>query len=143
MASGKKGGKGKQKKKKDGTKEKTDELEIICYNCNRPGHKQFECWAEGGGKEGQGPRQKKSAKAQKAVMAIADNDKDELFAFTCTSNYANVAENLQVPKSKLGSCIDSGASEVYCPDWEKFANYKLIDQSITVRATAESDLTEF
>src|SRR6201996_1550381 len=45
MASGKKGGKGKQKKKKDGTKEKTDESEITCYNCNKPGHKQFECWA--------------------------------------------------------------------------------------------------
>ena len=101
MASGKKGGKGKQKKKKDGTKEKTDKLEIICYNCHKLGHKQFECWAKGGGKEGQGPRQKKSAKAQEAiVVAIADNDKDELFTFTCTSNYANVAENLQVLKSK-------------------------------------------
>ena len=31
----------------------------------------------------------------------------------------------------LGSCINSGASEVYCPDQEKFANYKQIDQSIT------------
>ena len=116
MASRKKGGKGKQKKKKDGTKEKTDESEITCYNCNKPGHKQFECWAKGGGKEGQGPRQKKSAKAQKAVVAVADNNKDELFAFTCTSDYANVAENLQVLRSKLGSCIDSGVSEVYCPD---------------------------
>ena len=73
----------------------------------------------------------KSAKAQKAVVAVADNDKDELFAFTCTSDYANITETLQVPKSKLGSCIDSGASEVYCPDQEKFANYRLINQSIT------------
>ena len=64
-------------------------------------------------------------------MAVADSEKDKLFAFTCTSNYANVSETLQVPKSKLGSCIDSGASEVYCPDREKFANYRLIDRSIT------------
>ena len=82
MASGKKGGKGKSKWKKDGDKEKTDELEIICYNCNKPGHKQFDCWAKGGGKEGQGPGQKKSAKAQKAIVAIADSEKDKLFAFT-------------------------------------------------------------
>ena len=94
------------------------------------GHKQFECWAKGGGKEGQGPGQKKSAKAQKAIVAIADSEKDKLFAFTCMSNYTNVAENLQVLRSKLGLCIDSGASEVYCPDREKFANYRLIDQSI-------------
>ena len=116
MASGKKGGKGKPKKNKDSNKDKTNESEILCFNCEKPGHKQFKCWAKGDGKEGQGPGQKKSAKAQKAVVAVADNDKDELFAFTSTSDYVNVAETLQVPKSKLGSCIDSGASEVYCPD---------------------------
>ena len=106
-------------------------MEILCYNCEKPGHKQFKCWAKGGGREGQGPGQKKSAKAQKAVVAVADNDKDELFAFTCMSDYANITETLQVPKSKLGSCIDSGASEVYCPDREKFSNYRLINRSIT------------
>ena len=90
MASGKKGGKGKSKRKKDGDKGKTDESEIICYNCKKPGHKKFECWAKGGGKEGQGPGKKKSAKAQKAIVAVADSDKDKLFAFTCTSNYVNV-----------------------------------------------------
>ena len=131
MASGKKGGKGKSKWKKDGDKEKTDESEIICYNCNKPGHIQFDCWAKGGGKEGQGPGQKKSAKAQKAVVAVADSEKDKIFAFTCTSDYANITETPQVPKSKLGSCIESGASEVYCPDREKFANYKQINWSIT------------
>ena len=71
---------------------------------------------QGGGKEGQGPGQKKSAKAQKAIVAVTDNNKDELFAFTCMSDYVNIAETLQVLKSKLGSCIDSSASEVYCPD---------------------------
>ena len=43
----------------------------------------------------------------------------------------NIAETLQVPKSKLGSCIDGGDSEFYCLDQEKFANYEQIDQSIT------------
>ena len=60
-----------------------------------------------------------------------DDDDKELFAFTCTSDFANVAEALQVPKSWLGTCIDSGASRVYSPDSSKFTNYKLIDCSIT------------
>ena len=81
--------KGKSKQNKDGDKEKTDKWEIICYNCEKPGHKQFKCWAKGSGKEGQGPGQKKSAKAQKAIVAVTDNNKDKLFAFTCTSDYAN------------------------------------------------------
>ena len=61
----------------------------------------------------------------------ATNDEEELFAFTCTSDHATVAEKLQVPKSKLGTCIDSGASRDYCPDRSKFSNYRPIDQSIT------------
>jgi len=31
----------------------------ICANCKKPGHTKENCWAKGGGKEGQGPRQKK------------------------------------------------------------------------------------
>jgi len=58
-----------------------------------------------------------------------DNGKEEMFTFTCMSDYANVAEALQVSKSKLVSCIDSGASDIYSP--EKFANYRPITQDIT------------
>ena len=60
-----------------------------------------------------------------------DDDDKELFTFTCMSDFANVAKALQVPKSWLGTCIDSGASQVYSPDSSKFANYKLINCSIT------------
>ena len=73
----------------------------------------------------------KSKMAEESVVVAATNEKEELFAFTCTSDYATVAEKLQVPKSKLGTCIDSGASRDYCPDRSKFSNYRLIDQSIT------------
>ena len=65
-----------------------------------------------------------------AVVA-ADDDKRELFAFTCTLDYAAVVDNLDVPKSKLGTCIDSGASRDYCPDHSKFVNYKSIQRKIT------------
>ena len=67
-----------------------------------------------------------------ATIAAVDDDDKELFAFTCMSDYANVAEALQVPKSWLGTCIDSGASRVYSSDSSKFANYKSIDCSITM-----------
>ena len=89
---------------------------------------------KGGGKEGQGPKQKKGKgkKSETATVAAVDNDNKEPFTFTCTSDYANIAEALQVPKSWLGTCMDSGASRVYSPDSSKFANYKLIDCSITM-----------
>ena len=131
LANGRKGGKSKTNPKRSGGKDKGNDSEIICYNCKKPGHKRSECWSKGGGKEGQGPGRKETPKADKAVVAVADDDKNEMFAFTCTSDYANVAEALQIPKSKLGSCINSGASDVYCPDQERFVNYRPIDRSIT------------
>ena len=107
---------------------------LYATTAKKKGHKKADCWAKGGGKEGQGPKQKKGKgkKSEMATVAAVDNDNKELFAFTCTSDFANVAKALQVPKSWLGMCIDSGASRVYSPDSSKFANYKLIDHSITM-----------
>jgi len=116
VANGKKGGRNKTNQWKGGNKGKKAESEALCYNCEKPGHKKADCWEKGGGKEGQGPGQKKSAKNETAIVAVADNAKEEMFAFMCMSDYTNVAEVLKVPKSKLGSCIDSGASDVYSPD---------------------------
>ena len=66
------------------------------------------------------------------VVVAADNDKNELFAFTCTSDHAAIAEVPDVPKSKLGMCIDSGASRDYSPDHMKFSNYKSVWHTITM-----------
>ena len=113
-------GKGKADRGKGKEKALNADSEITCHNCGKTGHKKVDCWAKGGGKEGQGPKQKKKGKkSEAAVVAAASNDDDELFAFTCTSDFANVAEALQLPNSRLGTCIDSGASRVYSPDRSK------------------------
>ena len=44
----------------------------------------------------------------------ADEEDTEMFAFMCTSDYAAVAETLQLPKSKLGTC---------CYDFDRFRLY--------------------
>ena len=48
-----------------------------------------------------------------AVVVTVDNDENELFAFTCTSDYVAVTNTLDVPKSKLKTCMDSGVSHDY------------------------------
>ena len=40
-----------------GGKKKSDK-DLECFNCHKKGHKKANCWAKGGGKEGQGPRLK-------------------------------------------------------------------------------------
>ena len=74
---------------------------------------------------------KKSEKKQETVIVAADNEEGALFAFTCTSDYAAMAQTLDVPKSRLGICIDRGASKDYCPDCTKFTNYKSVQRNIT------------
>ena len=114
-------GKGRNKSKKT-------QSDVTCDYCNAPSHSIMDCWSKGGGKEGQSPRQKnkKDKQPETAVVAVKD-DKNELFSFTCTSDYAAVVEKLDLPKLKLGTCVDSGASHDYCPDHSKFVNYQTIE----------------
>src|SRR5271168_165630 len=103
--------------KKAGKSEKDeDEPDVTCDNCKKPGHTKEQCYSKGGGSEGQGPRQKRKAKKSETATVATNDDEGDLFAFTCSSDYAAVAERLEMPKSRLGTCIDSGASMDYCPD---------------------------
>ena len=124
-ARAKKTGKSKGKKKDD------SQSDVVCENCSKPGHSKPDCWSKGGGKEGQGLRHKKKSKKDETVVVAAEDDKEDLLAFICTSDYVAVAKSIDMPKSKLGTCIDSGASQHYCPDRSKFTEYKTVERKIT------------
>ena len=62
-----------------GGKKKTDK---ICHNCKKKGHFKADCWAKGGGKEGQGPKGKKAEasggeKGTGASVAEAKEEKED------------------------------------------------------------------
>ena len=82
-------------------KEKSAPDAAKCKNCKGSGHNKASCWEKGGGKEGQGPRSQRGKREEKrpetAVVADTKDDADDLF--TCTSDYANVANALNIPKS--------------------------------------------
>lgn len=82
-AHSKKGKRNKPNCGKGSGKSKDDQSDVTCKNCNRPGHMKPKCWSKGGGKEGQGPRQRKSKKSEKtksAVVAVDEEKDDEMFA---------------------------------------------------------------
>ena len=120
----------KKPKKDKFHKGKTSEkprLSITCENCNQDGHSKEDCGLKGGGKEGKGPRNRRPKREKKPEStAVSESLDDALFAFTCTSDYADLPKALQILKSHLGACIDSGASCHYCPDHERFENYQPI-----------------
>ena len=103
------GWKGKRGYDHNGEKSKSS---ITCENCSKPSHTKPNCYLRGGGKEGQGLRQgrfnKQREKRHKESAAIAKVEDEVLFAFTCTSNYHTLTNS--------GACMDSGASDHYCPE---------------------------
>ena len=135
-ASKSKDGKGKSKSGKSNKSSKDD---VLCTNCDCPGHTKDQCWAEGGGKEGQAPDWwKKVTKGKKASANVAENKStdtnepdnfamlastfpDDETALTCTSDFHSEAH---AASNQSGIIIDSGASHHFSPDRAKFLNYQ-------------------
>ena len=79
-------------------KDKKSNLSETCENCGHEGHTKPACWSKGGGKEGWGPKHRRSKKGEKKASesaTLAKAEDEELFAFTCTSDYADTAKTLQ------------------------------------------------
>ena len=56
---------------------KRPDKDIECFNCHKKGHKKADCWAKGGGKEGQGPKsklKKEKEEPKKEVASTAEED---------------------------------------------------------------------
>jgi hypothetical protein len=43
-------------------RKKLEDSEKECFNCHKKGHMVKDCWAKGGGKEGQGPKNRQKGK---------------------------------------------------------------------------------
>jgi hypothetical protein len=66
-----------EKGRKGGSSSKKN---VECHNCKKKGHYKSDCWAKGGGKEGQGPNQKgkrKGKEKEKDAATVAQEKKED------------------------------------------------------------------
>lgn len=49
----------------------------VCHNCQKKGHFKADCWAKGGGKEGQGPKGKKGGGSKKEEVNAAEAEEED------------------------------------------------------------------
>jgi hypothetical protein len=103
-------------------------MDAVCKNCHKPRHTKGNCYHLGGSKEGQAPSHwKLGRKKDESANRAKTNDNEEIFAFTCSSNFQALASTLKATKTRNEVIIDSGASHHFCPDKSKFLDYKPID----------------
>ena len=101
-----------------------------------------DCFAPGGGKEGQGPHQmnQKSQKGGKPEDSTSSanvashseviKEGGTMFAFSATSSFHCIAAKLGIPAEHHSAILNSSASHHYCPDKSKFKNLEPISDSI-------------
>ena len=149
----------------DSSKKKDkDKRKVECHNCHKKGHMKADCWAKGGGKEGQGPRQRGGA-SDSAASASAGKDKDAIEAWVVIDgadfeeSWAAIEEvtgpeEFQLTVAAAGGSVpmqagrvrtaapelyDSGASRHMTPLRNRFATY----QEITPRPITAADKRVF
>ena len=91
-----------------------------CYNCKKTGHISSECWAKGGGKEGQGPKGRKgTGKRNRAHQAKEVN--------SSLNDACFMAGNLQ-DSSKYDWLLDSCTTSHVCPIQDAFTDFRPVKE---------------
>jgi hypothetical protein len=133
---------------KKNTKEK-DKRRVECFNCKKKGHYKSECWAKGGGKEGQGPKQSKgkedaaSAEDKKepeawAAIEDAQEPASETWPNAAAAAVGRTPARAEHARSST-ELYDSGASKHMSPFRDRFTSY----QAIPPRAITAADKRVF
>ena len=127
----------------DASKKKKSKKDIECFNCKKRGHMKSDCWAKGGGKEGQGPKkrtqegaavaseqQQPDIEAWAAVEESAVEGSLQVFeAWAVDEEAAEEEESQQVFASKSrteSELYDSGVSCHMSPFRQQFISYRPI-----------------
>ncbi|CAG8746746.1 4113_t:CDS:2, partial [Acaulospora colombiana] len=93
---------------------KSKKPNTTCENCKKKGHTKQDCWAKGGDKEGQGPKQKKG----KDRANMADESEDTPL-FDLALMASNSTQDLNT-KPNNGWWLDSCANQHLCYDKSLF-----------------------
>jgi transposase InsO family protein len=107
-----------------GTKKK-DKSKVKCFNCKRTGHYQRDCFAKGGGKEGQWPK-RKGEKTEKAATAKSDDEEDGWATILDGDSPSKGNRTAPADVRDDVEIYDSGASRHMSPYRSKFINFSEI-----------------
>ena len=112
----------------DANKKKKSKRDIECFNCKKRGHVKADCWAKGGGKEGQGPKRKGQDGAASADQQQQQSQPD-MEAWAAIEEVSEEEQNqshlASEPRTE-SELYDSGASCHMSPFRQQFVSYRPI-----------------
>jgi gag-polypeptide of LTR copia-type len=89
-----------------------------CYNCHKKGHIASDCWAKGGGKEGQGPKGRKGPNRSNQAQETNSNLNDVSYMSVPNHKYKN-----------LEWCFDTATTSHICTQQDAFIDYYPLQKS--------------
>lgn len=110
----------------------SDKSRVICHNCGKAGHYARDCWAKGGGKEGQGPSRSKSGRPQQSASAYQADD-HEPYADDFGAMFTAIADVMHADTTPSDWIADTGATSHIVPTREMFSDYAKVPGDSVVR----------
>src|SRR5216683_6975917 len=86
-------------------RKRKNKSDIECFNCKKKGHFKAECWAKGGGKEGQGPRRNRCGQENTLESAASAADKAEDIESWILQMHDNLSFESLICSSSTGSKV--------------------------------------
>jgi hypothetical protein len=101
-----------------GTGKSTGDPNVECYNCHKRGHMSKDCWAKGGGKEGQGPKGRKGPNRSNQAQE-ANSNLNKVSYMTYGTREIN----------KFDWIFDTGTTSHICMQRDAFIDYYPLQNS--------------
>lgn len=94
-----------------------------CFNCKKQGHIKADCWAKGGGREGQGPKGRKgTGRNNRANQAQEVNES--------LNNMAYMGRTTKAEISKYDWLLDCGTTAHVCTIRDAFTDFRTVNETL-------------